>query len=70
MNEPNDVDDAIDVAVRRTKDAQDHVKRATDANTIAPEGVVDEVVNRADDLDHLTRQAAGHEPDLEGNGGR
>jgi hypothetical protein len=70
MTEPIEVDDAIDVALRRTDQAEHDVKRATDENAVPPKALVDKVVQRADDLEHLARQAAGHEPDLEGESGR
>ena len=61
MTDDPALDDAIHVATERTTDAQAEVDRQIDAPDELPERA-EIVVNRAEDLHVLTREAAG-DPD-------
>ena len=61
MEDRRDIDDAIDVAIERTEDAQAEVDRHVKRDLVPPKPVVAKVVWRADDLDALARDAAEQE---------
>lgn len=61
MEDRRDVDDAIDVAIERTEDAQAEVARHIKRDLVPPKPVVAKVVWRAEDLDTLARDAAEQE---------
>jgi hypothetical protein len=48
-----DVDRALETAVRRTADAQSHVGEVIDEGLVPPAPVVDDVVQRAEDVRDL-----------------
>ena len=61
MTDESDLDEAIHVATERTTDAQAEVDRRIDVPDELPSRT-EVVVNRAEDLHVLTREAAG-DPD-------
>ena len=58
MTQRDEVDDALDLAIKRTEAAQDEVQRAVEERRVPPEPIVRKVVQRADDLEELARDAA------------
>jgi hypothetical protein len=56
---PEDIDDALVVAVDRTVEAQGHVDEVIDAGIVPPVPVADDVVRRAEDVQVLAHEAAG-----------
>ena len=67
MEDRREVDDAIDVAIERTEDAQAEVERHVKRDHVPPTPVVAKVVWRAEDLDTLAHDAAEQEvaPDVD-----
>jgi hypothetical protein len=61
MEDRRDVDDAIDVAIERTEDAQADVERHVKRDLVPPKPVVEKVVWRAEDLNALASDAAAKE---------
>jgi hypothetical protein len=57
VNEPGDIDDALRLAVDRTREAQHHVSEELDREGIPDESSVETVVERADDLKSLADEA-------------
>jgi hypothetical protein len=53
-----DRDEAIQVATRRTIEAQEELSEVLKANEVPPDPVADRVVERANDLDQLVRDDA------------
>jgi hypothetical protein len=61
MEDRRDVDDAIDVAIERTEDAQAEVVQHVKRDLVPPKPIVEKVVWRAEDLDALASDAARDE---------
>jgi hypothetical protein len=68
MEDRQEVDDAIDVAIERTEDAQAEVDRHVKRDLVPPKPVVAKVVWRAEDLDALAHDAAEKEGATDADG--
>jgi hypothetical protein len=58
MSDDAALDEAIQLATERTREAQEIVEQVIDQDGIPPEPLVEVVVERADDLSTLTHEAA------------
>jgi hypothetical protein len=55
--DPRDIDDALDIAARRTVDAQRRVEEVVQEGLIPPVPVVEDVQQRAEDVKVLAEEA-------------
>ncbi|MEA2518015.1 MAG: hypothetical protein QOF49_95 [Chloroflexota bacterium] len=61
MNDQPELDDAIDVAIDRTRGAQADVREALRPDSVAEPAVMDRVVHRAEDLHALADEAVAEQ---------
>lgn len=59
MTDQTDIEEALKLAVERTREAQDHVSEELDREEVPTVATVEIVVERADDLSSLAHDAAG-----------
>jgi hypothetical protein len=59
VTDQTEIDEALKLAVVRTREAQDHVSEELDRDKVPDDATVEIVVERADDLSSLARDAAG-----------
>ena len=69
MTDQTEIDEALKLAVVRTREAQDHVSEELDRDKVPDDATVEIVVERADDLSSLAHDAA-RDPRPDQNGDR
>jgi hypothetical protein len=58
VTKPGDIEEALKLAVDRTREAQDHVSQELERDEVPDDATVEVVVERADDLSSLAHDAA------------